>query len=96
MSSYVSSDKRKEFKLEFFKYVLKYLGVFRILLTRIFEIDTKKLLKWFEMISTSVIVSLSIFRLILLKDFLLFTLIIDRMPSHNFLKFFLLSSNNDL
>ena len=41
MSSYVSGDKRKEFKLEFFKYILKYLGVFRILLTRIFEIDAK-------------------------------------------------------
>ena len=89
-------DKKKEFSFEIFKYELKDLGVLGILLTRFFATDVKKLLKWFEIVRSSVIVSLSIFRVMLLEDFSIFTLIIDQMPSHTFLKSFLLSSKNDL
>ena len=38
-------------------YDSKDLGVFGILLTRFFAIDVKKLLKWFESVKSSVIVS---------------------------------------
>lgn len=38
-------------------YDSKDLGVFGILLTRFFAIDVKKLLKWFELVKSSVIVS---------------------------------------
>ena len=53
-------DKKKEVSFEFFKYTLKDLGVFGILLTRFFVNDVKKLLKWFEIVRSSAIVSLSI------------------------------------
>ena len=72
------------------------MGILGILLTRFFKTDMKKLLKWFEVVRSSVIVSLSIFRLIFLEHFSFFTLIIDRMPFHSFLECFLLSSKNDL
>ena len=83
-SSFVVGDKKKEFSFEFFKYEWKDLGVLGILLTRFFATDVKKLLKWFEIVRSSVIVLLPIFRLILLEDFSFFMLIIDRMPSHTF------------
>ena len=67
--SFVVGDKKKEFTFEFFNYESKNLGVFGILLTRFFATDMKKLLKWFEIVRSSVIVSLSIFRLIFLEDF---------------------------
>ena len=89
-SSFVMGDKKKEFSFGFFKYELKDLGVFGILLTRFFATDVKKLLKWFELVRSSVIISLSIFRLILLENFSFFTLIIDRMLSHTFLIFFII------
>ena len=96
MSSFVVSVKKKEFSFELFKYEWKDLGILGILLTRFFAADVKKLLKWFETVRSSVIVSLPIFRLILLEDFSFFALILDRMPSHTFLESFLLSSKNDL
>ena len=97
-SFFLVGDKKKEFSFEIFKYESKGLCVLGILLKRFFATDAKKLLKWFEIIRSSVIVSLSIliFRLILLEDFTFFTLIIDRIPSHTFLESFLLSSKNDL
>ena len=95
-SSFLVGDKKKEFSFEIFKYESKDLCVLGILLKRFFATDAKKLLKWFEIIRSSVIVSLSIFRPILLEDFTFFTLIIDRIPSHTFLESFLLFSKNDL
>ena len=65
-------DKKKEFSFKFLKYELKDLGFLGILLTRLFATDVKKLLKWFEIVRSSVKVSLSIFRLILLEDFSFF------------------------
>ena len=62
-SSFVVDDK-KEFSFEFFKYEWKDLGVSGILLTRFFATYVKKSLKWFEIVRSSVIVSLSIFRFI--------------------------------
>ena len=95
-SSFIVGDKKKEFSFEFFKYEWKDLGVSGILLTRFFATDLKKLLKWFEIVRSSVIVSLPMFRLTLLENYSLFTLIIDRMPCHTFLESLLLSSKNDL
>ena len=71
-SSFVMADKIKEFLFEFFKDEWKDLGVLGILLTRFFATGLKKLLKLFEIVRSSVIVSLSIFRLILLEDFSFF------------------------
>ena len=89
MPSFVVGDKNEEFSFEFYKYDLKDLGVSGILLTRFFANDVKKLLKWFEIVRSSVIVPLSIFKLILLEDFSFFMLIIDQMPSHTFSESFL-------
>ena len=90
-SLFVVGDKKKEFSFEFFKYNLNDLGVFGILLKIFFVNDVKKLLKWFEIVRSSAIVSLSIFRLILLEDFSFFKLIIDQMPSRTLSQSFLLS-----
>ena len=95
-SSFVVGDKKKEFSFKFFNYEWKDFGGLGILLTRFFAAGVKKLLKWFEIVRSSVITSLSIFRVMLLENFSIFTLIIDQMPSHTFLKSFLLSSKNDL
>ena len=73
MSSFVVGDKKKEFSFEFFKYEWKYLDILGILLTRFVATDVKNLSKRFEIVRSSVIVS--IFRLILLEDFSFFTLI---------------------
>ena len=62
--SFVVGDKKKEFLFEFLNYEWKDWGVLGILSTRFFATDVKKLLKWFEIGRSSVIVSLSIFRLI--------------------------------
>ena len=58
------------------------MGILENLLARFFATDVKKLLKSFEIVRSSVTVSLSIFRLILLEDFAFLTLIIDQMPYH--------------
>ena len=63
-SSFVVGDKKKEFSFEFFKYESNDMDVFEILL-RFFATDVNKLLKWFEIVRSPIIVSLSIFRLIL-------------------------------
>ena len=67
MSSFVVGDKKKEFSFEFFKYEWKDLDILGILLTRFVATDVKNLSKRFEIVRSSVIVS--IFRLILLEDF---------------------------
>ena len=81
-------DKKKEFSFEFFNYKSKDSGLFGILLTRFFATAVKKLLRWFEIVRSSVIVSLSTSRLILLKAVSFFKLIINRIPSHTFLESF--------
>ena len=76
--------KKKEFSFEFFNYKSKDSGLFGILLPRFFATAVKKLLRWFEIVRSSVIVSLSTSRLMLLKAVSFFKLIIDRIPSHTF------------
>ena len=73
-SSSVVANKEKEFLLKVFKYEWKSLGVLEILLTPL-ATNVKKLLKWSEIVRSSVIVLLSILRLILLEYFSFFTLI---------------------
>ena len=48
-------DKKKEFSFEFFNYKSKDSGLFGILLTRFFATAVKKLLRWFEIVRSSVI-----------------------------------------
>ena len=65
------------------KYESKVLVLLGIFLTRFSATELKNLLKWLEITLSSIIVLLSIFKLMFCIEFVFVTLKIDLMSSHN-------------
>ena len=77
-------ERKKCFSDCLFNYESKVLVVFGIFLVNSPATELKNLLKWLEITLSSVIVSLSTFKLMFSIDFLFVTLTIDLIPSHIF------------